>query len=624
MITSSKFKVIEKKVSDKIAAGHTVNFVIPGGGKVYIEKGLPYLCVYREPLKKHDLGTRKLITGTASYLTFRPSKLVNDNIKSLISTIVATLQEHYGTCLIVEIWSGKELQESTVSQEHLKPSFTFVHKTEHQSIAQQLSTPFARIKLLGGSAGIKHIRRKSCCQKGKFQLLSTPGDNIFSIGIEVSPIYRHPVTEEIFPLALRRLTRQFTTAMHRSLFTFMRTHMNNYPPHFYSLGRKSALKNVWSVDQKLADFSDNLELLLNVTPVNAEKSWKEFVHSRYTKQPTFYYRPLIKDPFALKRELYSIPVDRVEDPAFSILFRDKVEELDRQITLLEDRGTINFLHESRQLYQEVDENLLTLAKRILDTKVHKTRKPPTLIKAQDFAKKAREKISSYNAAFPDLNVKVQVRDDISGILVSNGNLLLSSNYSIPSNRVDAILQHEVGTHILTYLNGRNQRLKLLSSGLSGYDALQEGIATLSEYLLGGMDFQRLRLLAARVLAVYIMSNGGTFPECYKVLKDQHGFNNLSAYKITMRVFRSGGFTKDAVYLLGLQKVFDYIKGGGIIDILYIGKMSLQHIPILKELLTRDVLTWPTLLPTFLTEAPVLSRLEKIRNGLEIIDLFDEI
>ena len=608
----------------KIAAGHSVNFVIPGGGKVYIEKGLPYLCVYRKPLKNKDTGTRRLINGTASYLTFCPSKAINDNIKSLINTIVATLQERYGLCLIVEIWSGKELKESTVSQENLKPSFTFIHKAEHQSLAQQLSNPFARIKLLGGSAEIKYIRRKSCCQKGRFQLLTTSSPNTFSIGIEVSPIYRHPISKEVFPLALRRLTRQFTTAMQRSLFTFMQTHMDNYPPHFYSLGRKSALKNVWSVDQKLATFSDNLELLLNVTPVNAEKSWKEFINNKYTKQPTFYYRPLIKDPFVLKQELYSIPVNRVEDPAFSILFRDKVEELDRQITLLEDRGTNNFLHESRQLYQEVDEKLLALAKKILWTKVHAEKRQPPLINAHDFATKAREKISYYRESFPDLNIKIEVRDDISGILVSNGNLLLGSTYSIPVNRVEAILQHEVGTHILTYLNGKGQRLKLLSSGLSGYDALQEGIATLSEYLVGGMDFHRLRLLAARVLAVHIMNDGGTFPECFRILKDQHGFNNLTSYKITMRVFRSGGFTKDAVYLLGLQKVFDYIKSGGIIELLYIGKMSLQHIPIIKELLTRDVLTWPTLLPAFFTDDKVLSKLDRIRNGLEIIDIFEEI
>ena len=142
-----------------------------------------------------------------------------------------------------------------------------------------------------------------------------------------------------------------------------------------------------------------------------------------------------------------------------------------------------------------------MQKKILHTKVHGEKKPPILINAHDFAKKAREKISSYKESFPDLNVKVQIRNDISGILVSNGNLLLGSTYSIPISRIEAILQHEIGTHILTYLNGKNQRLKLLSSGLSGYDALQEGIATLSEYLIGGMDFHRLRLLAARVLAV---------------------------------------------------------------------------------------------------------------------------
>ncbi|NIQ16470.1 MAG: DUF1704 domain-containing protein, partial [Candidatus Dadabacteria bacterium] len=68
-------------------------------------------------------------------------------------------------------------------------------------------------------------------------------------------------------------------------------------------------------------------------------------------------------------------------------------------------------------------------------------------------------------------------------------------------RVEALLQHEIGTHALTYFNGLSQPFKQLCIGLSGYEELQEGLAVLAEYLVGGLSKPRLRLLAGRVVAV---------------------------------------------------------------------------------------------------------------------------
>ena len=80
-------------------------------------------------------------------------------------------------------------------------------------------------------------------------------------------------------------------------------------------------------------------------------------------------------------------------------------------------------------------------------------------------------------------------------MVSNGNLLIGRKAKIPASRVDALVQHEVGTHLLTYFNGRAQPFQMLYTGLAGYEEMQEGIAVLSEYLVDGLSVPRLRLLA---------------------------------------------------------------------------------------------------------------------------------
>ena len=55
-------------------------------------------------------------------------------------------------------------------------------------------------------------------------------------------------------------------------------------------------------------------------------------------------------PTLLKRELYKIPIERVEDPALQQLFQEKQEELEMKLTMLRDRDTPRFLYESLQLF----------------------------------------------------------------------------------------------------------------------------------------------------------------------------------------------------------------------------------------------------------------------------------
>ena len=67
----------------------------------------------------------------------------------------------------------------------------------------------------------------------------------------------------------------------------------------------------------------------------------------------------------MKRELYSIPIEQIEDPTLAHIYEEKRDELDRQITLLADRNTKRFLYGSRQIFGDIEIELLTLTKDIL-------------------------------------------------------------------------------------------------------------------------------------------------------------------------------------------------------------------------------------------------------------------
>jgi uncharacterized protein (TIGR02421 family) len=156
-------------------------------------------------------------------------------------------------------------------------------------------------------------------------------------------------------------------------------------------------------------------------------------------------------------------------------------------------------------------------------------------------------------------------------------------------------------------------------GFEGYDQLQEGLAVIAEYLVGGLTVNRLRLLAARVIAVESMVNGSDFIKTFNLLRKKHSFPDRVAYYISMRVYRGGGLTKDAVYLAGLIDLLDYLKKGGNLENLYTGKFNITHVSLIEELLYRNVLKQPEL-PRFLKRDIVNERLKKLREGIEITEL----
>jgi uncharacterized protein (TIGR02421 family) len=326
----------------------------------------------------------------------------------------------------------------------------------------------------------------------------------------------------------------------------------------------------------------------------------------------------------LKRQLFAIQVERVEDPTLAYLFRQKQDELDRQITLLTDVDSPKFLHESLQIYGGVSDWLLAQATELLE---HLTVGGDDSVRGQftpaEFAARAEVEFEYYRKQCPAFHATASVREDLfSGLMVSADQLLIGGRLRIPRGRVDALLQHEVGTHLVTRFNGRQQPIKQLEVGLAGYDGLQEGLAVLAEYLVGGLSRLRMRILAARVVAARRLVEGATFVETFRMLDREYQFSQRTAYTIAMRTYRGGGLTKDAVYLRGLLQILKYLREGGELEPLYLGKIASAHLPLVAELRLRQVIKPPALRPRYLEDPAALEKIARLRTGLTVLQLLD--
>ena len=618
-----------KTVCSRLAENKVVRRTLPDGGRLHIDRQLPFLCVYRYPPRYEDTGTERLVMGQPSYLIASGDKRSRESLSKLIENIAETLSREFGAFLILEIWSTeKNKNNNDVDPLTVVPEFRI-------STQSNLS-PFRTVETFADSLRLVRIRKQKGTVKivrhrkiGPFGLPSLLPTQVLKkigcalIGLEVRPIYRSPETDEVFPIIRRILAHEITGALQKTFFQFSRTQTTHRPVHFHVLGRRAVVKAVWQVDRDLAEISNAFDFLLQVTPINTESAYASFSRSHFERTPVFRYRPQPFDPAMLKRKLWNTRLEGIEDPTLGYLFREKRYELDIQLTMLSHIDTSRFLHGSLQLFGSVDDNLLELAKKIVDFVPSHSRETGSKIRldATAFAKRVEEELQYYRQQLPEFSASTEIRDDIyAGLMVSKGNLLIGKKTQIPTSRAEALIQHEVGTHLLTYFNGRAQPFQMLYTGLAGYEEMQEGIAVLSEYLVGGLSLPRLRLLAARVIAARCLIDGASFIETFQILKESYAFTQRTAFTVTMRVYRSGGLIKDAIYLRGLVHLLDYLKKGGTLAPLFVGKIAAEHIPIIQELQWRKVLKPAPLRPRYMENPSIEEKFDALRQERSVLDL----
>ena len=615
------------RVCLRLSQNQRVRRTLPGGGRLHIDRQLPFLCVYRQR-SDADTGTEDLVKGEPSYLIAPDQPRVRTGVSQLVHQVVKTLSNEFGAFLIVEIWAAPDGgKANNPAVPTVLPSFT-IHAPSAAAMTPTIEAMERRlkhVKVLKQGVEVEVLRGERAYPPAMRPLLKATeavGLNCTFMGIAVPPVYRKANSTAEYPGIGRSLRQGLGLALRQGFFEFARSHTTHRPSHFHALGRRAVVKAVWKIDKRLADISNQFDYLLQLTPVNVSRAWKQFQRKQFQRVPEFHYRPLPVDPSLLKRDLYRIPIERVEDPALQRLFQEKQQELELKLTMLRDRDTPQFLYESLQLFGGVEAPLLTLAQNLL--KQLSGKGPPDQgrkINAEAFAKQVEAEFDFYRQTFPDFKGRTKVTAEVSGLIVLRGQLLINADLSLVPSRVEALLAHEVGTHLLTYFNGRLQPFQQLYAGLAGYEELQEGLAVLAEYLVGGLSRSRMRQLAARVVAVHALVDGASFVDTFHCLDRDYGFTQRTAYNITMRVFRGGGLTKDAIYLRGLQSILRYVQKGGDLEPLLVGKMAVEHIPIIKELQYRKVLLPAPIMPRYMQDAAALERLAELKGSTcSVLDL----
>lgn len=625
MIETQKEEIVNSIIS-KLKNGKGVHESLSGGSLVHIDRPLPFICIYRYPEGIKKSAHARLIDAQPSYVQIQQED--DHQVRVLLEEIAYIMRKRFGAFMLLEVWATSDVGASKeIGANHLfgiycshkdcKPSMMTLEKElDNIPVVQRFPSAYVKVHEEVFSEERPVLISKEAAETQGVQYL----------GLEVDPFYYDQAQNSLYPMLFRAFRKQFTIALKKTFFDFIRLQTRHKVPHFNVLGRQREDKLVWQIDQELVEINNSFDFLLLVTPTNHIEMWEEFQRGDFNHHPTFQYRLINVDPEQLKRKLYNIPIEKVDDPTLAYLFRDKRDELDRMLNMLIERETSHFKYSSIQVFGAVEDELYSIARRLLEEYPAPVRKKKTPkeeeITAEGFAELARQEIDFLREQYPELDATVQIRKDIEGLMVSKGQLLIDHTYCTRKSRADALIQHEVGTHVLTFYNGKAQPLQQLYLGSPGYEDLQEGLAVLAEYLVGGLSIGRLRVLAARVIATHSMLQGAGFVEVFRQLHKEYGFTAESAFSLVTRVFRGGGFTKDAVYLKGLVDLLKYLSSGKDLEPLLIGKIRQDYIPFIDELISRKILKPAPLRPRYLSQEASIEKLERLKKGATVFDLIE--
>jgi len=342
-------------------------------------------------------------------------------------------------------------------------------------------------------------------------------------------------------------------------------------------------QDLFDIDSNLNRLVQKIEVLNYVNPLNIASEKKQFFSSKYTYDPVFKYPKIKFNGYKLHRLFFSQRLERIEDEDIRQLYEDVIYEYSGIIECIE---TINhgrkFYFNSLKSFGTPTERDIDNAKFILrfdDSDTDDEILP--IYSATDAVDFFKEYSKRYDF---DYNIKLSTNLSAAAMVVNNTRtLVLRKNHKFSKNQLKVLTNHEIGVHMVTTFNGLEQPLKIFSNGFPNNVETQEGLAVYSEYMSGCLTLTRLKELAYRVIAVDTLNKGYSFADTFDLLYSQYKLNRDVAFTITLRVHRGGGFTKDHQYLRGINRVYDYAKNGGDLDVLLTGKVTLEYANTIQKL-----------------------------------------
>ena len=544
----------------------------------------PEECIYQEA------WGQKVWNRSLSAKDRKISLEKHKNFYLVLQELVEKLEELYNGCIVYDMHSYNHQR-----WERDVPLFNIgTEKIDVQKYGDVIENWTSELKNID-VVGVDNITAINDVFYGRgynLEFITTNFSNTLVLAVEIKKIFSNELTGEDYPKIIRELQQKLKNSIINNAHFFAQQHTNwKWNKSTHLLDRKTD-PAILSVDKKLFKLLRGFELLAYVNPSNTIAEQKRFTRNKFTEPPKFKYTPIKIYPYELKQELSSIKIQNISDVSIRYLYESVINSYFDKIDMLSSLGTKKFQYNSLRYFGRPSKKDLINANYLLHLPTIPTepvREPHLSI--DEIVELFKRGIEAYG-----INCKISTsKKVISQVMILNSKktILIRPDAKITRKEANALIEHEIGVHMVTTQNSSDGKLKVFNLGLPVNTLTQEGLAILSEYLSGNISLNRLKKIALRVVVTDMMCNGADFMDCFNLLTQQYNLSVNDAFTMTTRVYRGGGFTKDYLYLSGFGKVLELWNSDTDLSPLLVGKTSLEFYDTITELIDRDLIDEPS-------------------------------
>ncbi len=339
-----------------------------------------------------------------------------------------------------------------------------------------------------------------------------------------------------------------------------------------------------NIDARICEIDRHIKLLAYVNPRNI-KEQKDlfFEHSGYT--PRFSYRDLENlNLQTFKNDLSRIPV---VDHELYPLYERKIKEIQSRISLLENRGGSDYTHFSEEVFGKVSRHIYQEALKFLKKNMPIEHDNSPILETKPAVEILRKFMDEKK--LKHWNIKYLEEAVVDMQVTKKESVLVRKKSTYHKNRLEALLVHEIGTHVFRFENGKRQPLEIMAQGTANYLTTEEGLAVWNQNQLGLNLGDKYLTPALQIVTIHMAKRLG-FRDLFEYLQSTFDVSDELAWKLCLKSKRGfvdsdskGAFTKDAIYFIGNREIEKFVKRGGLIEELYLGKIAISELRIIKKM-----------------------------------------
>jgi len=345
---------------------------------------------------------------------------------------------------------------------------------------------------------------------------------------------------------------------------------------------KSYTEQLINIDKKLLSIDKKLLVSRYFTPTNLYEEKQKFIKSKWDYIPVFEYNDITLDLEKIEIELEQIEINDI--PLASIYIRKKEEILNKialfKALILSNNKDITYY--SKKIFWDIIPEYLVDARNILSN-------ISNIKNEDDFL--TFDEIKDYVRKFNNIYwIKIKLKEENrSARFVMKWDILLVRKWAkVWKKEMRSIIAHEIEGHYLRKINWRNMKYSIFSHWTSGYLKIDEWIAIYNQNrFLSDTDRKSYSIYERYFFVNYALKH--SYKKLLSKMLDYYDndyekvFNYISRLKKWFKdISEDGVFVRDVVYVNWYLDVKNYINQGGSLKELYLWKVSIEDIDVLKN------------------------------------------